>query len=101
MALDALSKYSMAISSRKINLDIQVQAERQNLNYQIQNDDRLKTKKISLKATKNEINVRIRGEGCLLVQVRFFCTITSRIISIGIPVCSLLLFEKRTEERGF
>ncbi|XP_044745841.1 pregnancy zone protein-like [Coccinella septempunctata] len=68
VALDALSKYSIAISSRKINLDIQVQAERQNLNYQIQDDDRLKTKKITLKATDNEINVRIRGEGCLLVQ---------------------------------
>lgn len=68
VALNALTKYSTAISSKKINLDIQVQAKRQNLNYQMQNEDRLKTKKITLKETDNEINVRIRGEGCLLVQ---------------------------------
>ncbi|KAL3287814.1 hypothetical protein HHI36_002274 [Cryptolaemus montrouzieri] len=68
VSLDALSKYSIAIASRKVNLNIQVGAERQRLNYQIHNEDRLKTKKITLKAVDNEINVRIRGEGCLLVQ---------------------------------
>ncbi|KAK9891011.1 hypothetical protein WA026_013344 [Henosepilachna vigintioctopunctata] len=68
VALDALSKYSAAIASTEINLDIEINAERQHLNYKIRNEDRLKTKKIALKTVNNEISVRIRGEGCLLVQ---------------------------------
>lgn len=73
MALDALSKFSVA-AGMKANAKVRLVAVNQDEEITIGDEDRLKTKRIDLNEADNTVHLSISGQGCLLAQV---CSIIS------------------------
>jgi CD109 antigen len=68
VALDALTRYSYFVNSKKINMNITISAVEQKHTYEMNNDDRLKSKKIILKRADNSVKIKVKGDGCILAQ---------------------------------
>jgi CD109 antigen len=68
VALDALTRYSYFVNSKKINMNITISAVDQKHTYEMNNDDRLKSKKIILKRADNSVKIKVKGDGCILAQ---------------------------------
>ncbi|XP_049817832.1 murinoglobulin-2-like isoform X2 [Aethina tumida] len=69
VVLDALTKYAALINENKLDLKIKVSAKNQHYKFSIQSEEKIKSKRVPLRATDNEILVEISGKGCILAQV--------------------------------
>nr|CAH7731883.1 unnamed protein product [Callosobruchus chinensis] len=69
VALDALSRYAKIVKSRKLNLNVHVEAGKHKQNFTLRSEDPLKSKAISVHDESTDVNVAVRGEGCVLAQV--------------------------------
>lgn len=68
VSLNALTKYSTVINSRKLNVKVNIQAMNQVVKEIITEKDKIMSKEVPLKQTTNKIHVQVKGEGCVLIQ---------------------------------
>ncbi|CAH1996547.1 unnamed protein product [Acanthoscelides obtectus] len=69
VALDALSRFAKIVKSRSLHINVHVEAGRHKQNFTLQSNDPLKSKAISVHDESTDVNIAVRGEGCVLAQV--------------------------------
>ncbi|KAJ8928546.1 hypothetical protein NQ314_018884 [Rhamnusium bicolor] len=68
VALDALSKYSSLVSSKRLDLNINVETNDKSQKVSLSDGDKLKSKIIILDRNTINIKIIVEGQGCVLAQ---------------------------------
>ena len=70
IALQAFAEYSLKITEEENNLEIDINAGKESLNFEVNEDNELllQKEKLMLDSDQDSVNAQIRGVGCFVVQ---------------------------------
>ncbi|CAH0550920.1 unnamed protein product [Brassicogethes aeneus] len=69
VVLDALSKYATILNEKRLNAQVQVYTNKKDFKFLIRKEDKMKSKRILLGETNDNIQINVTGDGCILAQL--------------------------------